>query len=302
MVQVSDNIRIGNYGVSLATFKLSKYCFVRQVTEGTDIGVDLYCESFQDSMPFLHFWVQVKAGRDKTIKISPDKSSGSYSFTSEHLRYWSRQPVPVFAFLISTEIDLGEDNYALYIIDITGEILKKGIPRTKTKTLKSSFLIKNDKDMEKFIFEYIPYVTANQKISDGIVAPIPTIDRQYEQNFPIGNYDITRYAQKISRSIRVTSAFSLPILIDNEDKMPRLKKIRISLTKVLSVFDKLMHWEVSLALGLSARKDQNYSKAISHFEDSISIIERDPNINQAEWGKKKSMLNELIKRSKAEMN
>jgi hypothetical protein len=49
-----------NYGVALVMEKFSAGCLVRPVAAGTDVGVDLYCESVAEGKPFLHFWVQVK--------------------------------------------------------------------------------------------------------------------------------------------------------------------------------------------------------------------------------------------------
>ena len=52
----------GNFSVSYITAKLRKYCLVRQVSEGTNIGIYLYCESLTSmGKPFLHFLIQVKS-------------------------------------------------------------------------------------------------------------------------------------------------------------------------------------------------------------------------------------------------
>lgn len=55
-----------------------------------DIGVDLYCETVADGRPFLHFWLQVKAGDQ--CKRDPSANTASCAFELEHLDYWARQP------------------------------------------------------------------------------------------------------------------------------------------------------------------------------------------------------------------
>ncbi len=70
-------------------------CLVRTI-EGIDVGVDLYCESVEDGYPFLHFWVQVKSG--KQCERTPH--GAKCRLERKHLEYWERQPVPVFIALL----------------------------------------------------------------------------------------------------------------------------------------------------------------------------------------------------------
>ena len=62
MPAVTENRLKGNYGASLVMSRLSGECLVRPVAAETDVGVDLYCETVAEGRPFLHFWLQVKAG------------------------------------------------------------------------------------------------------------------------------------------------------------------------------------------------------------------------------------------------
>lgn len=61
MPTISDKQLKGNFAENLVAEWLSRACLVRPVAVGTDIGIDLYCESLVDNNPHLHFWVQVKA-------------------------------------------------------------------------------------------------------------------------------------------------------------------------------------------------------------------------------------------------
>jgi hypothetical protein len=124
MTYIDEKRAKGNYGVFLVASKLSKFCLVRPVSEGTDQGIDLFCESFEDAFrggrPFLHFWVQVK-----TLKgIQKNSNFASFSFDVNHLNYWGRQPVPVFAFLVPIESLDSEEPFRFYVIDFTRQILE----------------------------------------------------------------------------------------------------------------------------------------------------------------------------------
>jgi len=59
----------GNYAENLVAEWLSRVCLVRPVASGTDIGIDLYCESVVGNKPYHHFWVQVKTITSKDISI-----------------------------------------------------------------------------------------------------------------------------------------------------------------------------------------------------------------------------------------
>ena len=62
MPAIIPNRLKGNYGAALVSSRLSGECLVRPVAADTDVGIDLYCETVAEGHPFLHFWLQVKAG------------------------------------------------------------------------------------------------------------------------------------------------------------------------------------------------------------------------------------------------
>ena len=98
---VTENRLKGNYGAALVMSRLSGECLVRPVAADTDVGVDLYCETVAEGRPFLHFWLQVKAGDQ--CKRDASSNAASCSFELDHLKYWTQQPVPVFAALVPAE-------------------------------------------------------------------------------------------------------------------------------------------------------------------------------------------------------
>ena len=107
MPKVDINRLKGNFGASYVSTRLSSECLVRPVAADTDVGVDLYCETIDACHPFLHFFVQVKSG--KQCKINSNLSKASCYFSKDQLEYWKQQPVPVFIALVPANWPVKED-------------------------------------------------------------------------------------------------------------------------------------------------------------------------------------------------
>jgi len=118
---VDENRLKGNYGTALVSQRLGAECLVRPVAADTDVGVDLYCETVVEGLPFLHFWMQVKVGNQIRC-LKGQQPAASCSFDRPHLKYWRRQPVPVFAALVPTNWPV-TDEPAIYVVDITSKLL-----------------------------------------------------------------------------------------------------------------------------------------------------------------------------------
>ena len=122
MTRVSTNQILGNRGENLVSYLLSQYCLVRPVANGTDIGVDLFCETIiEDGRSAGHFWIQVKSKAKQTKKVKLDKG---------HVEYWIRHPVPVFIFIICTDQNTNASNYEIRSINLIEQLIKK-IPTSK---------------------------------------------------------------------------------------------------------------------------------------------------------------------------
>src|SRR5436190_24196044 len=119
MSSIDQNRLKGNYAAAYVMSRLSSECLVRPVAADTDVGIDLYCETVEGSSPFLHFWMQIKSG-DQCRRLN--NGGASCSFKREHLVYWSRQPVPVFAARVPTAWPVQKDP-AVYIVNITDRLL-----------------------------------------------------------------------------------------------------------------------------------------------------------------------------------
>jgi hypothetical protein len=293
MTNIDTNRIKGNFGSAYISYRLSEYCLVRQVTEGTDIGIDLYCESFTDiGSPYLHFWVQVKTG--ESINVSKDKKSASFPFSVEHLKYWQRQPVPVFAFLVPVEWPQKKETIDVFVVNITDYMLKTSIPESKkTITLESNKVLRSKSDYLEFIKVDVSYLTAAQNITKGAVRMIPVFDPEYIFAVPTG-YSI-KYMNNILWQIRSTAGVAIQdIYKEKNDIENKLEYIKI-LTKVLEAYSEDKHWEVHYSLGLAYLIVNDKHSAKSSFEKSHNIIESDPNIIQESWSHNKRMLRELIR-------
>lgn len=71
--RIDQNRLKGNYAEAIVSEWVSRSCLIRPVAEGTDIGVDLYCEAVIENSPYLHFWAQVKSISHDELKEKDGK-------------------------------------------------------------------------------------------------------------------------------------------------------------------------------------------------------------------------------------
>lgn len=206
MTTIDQNRLKGNYAANLIAEWLSRVCLVRPVAEGTDIGIDLYCESVIRNTPFLHFWVQVKAINNS--HISTDGKSAWFNFKTSHLHYWSRQPVPLYAFLVPIHNWPPALPERIFIVQLTKWILDNGIPeQQKTKTIETSHVIEAsniDRYLSHLIQTEIPHDTAILLIDKGIFAPLPKGQNSDPESFPFPFGLARRYLGKFIETAKNT--------------------------------------------------------------------------------------------------
>lgn len=295
MPNIDENRIKGNYGVYALMKELSKFCFTRPVFEGTDVGIDLYCETYEKPMiggrPFLHFWAQVKTTENNTLR----DGTMPFSFESHHIKYWSKQPVPVFAFIVRVpDWPLTDSIYPFYIIDIKlHTFLNQELIDGRNHTLYSCLTINSEDELQNFILNIVPYITAIHKIPEGIVQSLPTIDPKYEVR-PI--IDLCHlYLDRIMWQIRRTSTGAIigsyNHALDNEDIKKDIRKLK----EIAKAFIDDEHWETPLSLGLASQLDNDYVEAKGFFERAIEIIEKDPHTCGKEgWERRKEDLRRMI--------
>ena len=174
----SKNIHIGNIGEHLIASKLSQYCIVRDVSQGKDTGIDLYCEILKkDSLELtLHFFCQVKTSKKHISK----------SEIRKNFDYWGSQPVPVFLFLvrysdlnsINTMSEIWVYDVPYFLVD--DDAKNRGVE--VRRDVNEKFLIsdksnnKNKMTLNDFICHHIPFSYGLWQMRRyGLVLPNPEI-------------------------------------------------------------------------------------------------------------------------------
>lgn len=201
----SKTIHIGNAGEHYLASQLSKYCIVRDVGQGKDTGIDLYCEIVhQASLKLsLHFFCQVKTQK-KQINVA--------KIDDKYWSYWGEQPVPVFLFLIkydkqnqiqeSNEIWVYDIPYILSKLDAkkTGQKVPRRDVEEKVKICDQS----NNKDKmtwSDFIYHHIPWSYGLWHMRRfGLILPNPEIENQ-QNNILVGGFSHL-YKKKIREAMK----------------------------------------------------------------------------------------------------
>lgn len=275
MKQVDRNRTKGNFAEHVAASWLSRACLIRPVAEGTDIGIDLYCESIVEETPFLHFWTQVKA--ITSDNISDDEETAWYDFEIEHLQYWKKQPIPVYAFLVPVTTWPPTFPTRIYGVAISRFIVGHGIPDQQTVRIKSSgfFDLQNlDADLRQFITEVVPRDASILLIPKGIIAPIPDDREGLQTHFPaaIG----FQYLHEILNSIRDTAAVSILNALMAERVSEEYKPVRKRFEEILLLYSDNLHELALSALVRAAHQDGDLDRARAYVEDALAHLEQQP--------------------------
>lgn len=280
-ILVDSNRLKGNYAEYLVAQWLSRMCLVRPVAAGTDIGIDLYCESVIDDRPFLHFWVQVKAIPESNVQ---NEKEASCEFLTKHLSYWENQPIPVYAFLVP----IGGwpppvPTQRIFGVRITEYILEHGIPEEQTTvTLRTTNTVdadKIDEDLKQFVSGIVPYDSFILLLRRGIIPPIPQLEepRADQQRYPWSDI-YTKHAAKLLDSMMNVSAFagfaSLKAETLGEFQMLKMRK---QFEAIVSVFDDDNLQGIALSfLVFAALADGNSSRARNIVAKACDRIREDP--------------------------
>jgi Domain of unknown function (DUF4365) len=273
MTTVDTNRLKGNYALNLVATWLSRTCLVRTVTEGTDIGIDLYCESVIQGSPYLHFWVQVKAINNSNI--SEDHTVAWYDFDTQHLHYWGRQPIPVYTFLVPIETWPPQPPQRIYGIRITEQIIRDGIPPQSTVRLKASDWFSSDdmdQDLAKFISEIVPWDGVALLLRKGIIAPIPEYKERKDQRFPHGL--AFKYADKILENIRDTSVVAGFETLMAEHHNPAQREKRKRFEQIAVLFQEELHELGTSFLVRAAHVDGDIPKAKAYVIDALNRVQQ----------------------------
>lgn len=273
MPAITDARLKGNYGAAVVMERLSAQALVRPVATDTDVGIDLYCETVVDREPNFHFWIQVKAGEQCTVH---SETIASCSFDLDHLRYWAKQPVPVFAALVPTDWR-PKQVPDVYVVDITTQLLfGRADSESKSITLHSDYHWPkgNWECVRKFLTEDVPDSTARLQCSKGVVAPSPTSTPKYLRRIP--EVPVARFKKYIQDQLRVTAAYSV-LFLEAENETPDEADFRRLCVRIVEQFHN-EHWEDFMARAQSSHADQNFDDAIQWYQKAQDSILGDPNV------------------------
>jgi hypothetical protein len=281
MPYVDENRQKGNFAESVVQTWLSRQCLVRPVSSGTDIGVDLYCESLVGTSPFQHFWVQVKAISAKNIRGPKDGEEAWYSFETRHLRYWQRQPVPVYAFLVPVLDWPPTLPSRVYGVSITEKLINDGIPDQKYVRYSTSGWFDADKidvDLDQFLSRVVPVHTASLLLPKGVVLPIEWPEEREETHFPKGQ--VLKNIDTIESVIRHSAELCLVELIEDVSNLAKTVDVRKRLETILSQYEDNLTALGASALANSAVIDGNFKKA-GKFLDLAEAITLSSQVDEA---------------------
>lgn len=271
---------IGNYGAALVMTRLSAQALVRPVAVDTDVGVDLYCETVSQGVPFLHFWVQVKTGSQCRVgKRGAGKGLCSVSIQKADFEYWERQPVPVFLALVPTPWP-PDTEPPIYIVDFTTEIVRRKQRGKVPSVLRASqrWQPGDDAAVQRFLTETVPDACARLGLRAGVVGARPTVAPEYVRRTPTTR--VALFAWEISEQIRKTAAMGVlySIMDTGQSARPPLVEFRRRMAGIVELFGDegpWEHWENYYARGLSRHLDGEFADAIALYERAKRSIEGD---------------------------
>lgn len=271
MPTVTLNQLLGNQGEALVTYLLSKFCLVRPVAGGTDVGIDLFCETITDNQPNNNFLVQVKA--------SSAEGETSYIFDKEKILYWWRQTLPVFVFLVSPEINYKNQKFKIHVINLTECFLEDSEIKHQSKTLKSNFTINSVETMQEFVTSIVPVSAARLWLKHGVIIPSkPGLEVGYLKHYPAVGCGV--FAKQALKSIGRSASMILLDLVENQEMTGDNRRYRLHLEAVLETFESYGNYDMHYSLGLSKYKDGRHRESIVHFTKAINCIKTDSRIDQ----------------------
>ena len=313
MPSVDVNRLKGNYAQVLASTWLSRMCLVRPVAEDSDIGIDLYCESIVEAVPYLHFWVQVKAIPSSAIRIEGHERIARYSFDKKHLEYWGRQPIPVYAFLVPVDSWPPNETDAIFVIRVTEELVKGDVPSAGSITYHTKDGFERDSlddELRKFVTDIVPWDTSALLLRRGIVAPLAG----QPDRFPAGVG--FQYLPRVLSSIRDASVQGLFHVIMGErveaearrlglahrlSSRPGFKEpftsrepLRKHFERIAATFEDEMHYFGLSALAWSARAGGDLATAKAYLDLALEKIAVDSTLQEQERSTRLTEVKELM--------
>lgn len=308
MVMTDSQLK-GNWAEQYISARLAeKGCLVRHVPQGHDIGIDLYCETIEENTPFLHFWCQIKASE----KWKGEEKRISFLAKKGEREYWIKQPVPVFVFLVPDLRDELDRKFIPFYICRTD----LSIDKTKIDSWKK---IESTRDLSDFLRNSLPVLNFLWDLKEGKVSHIKTVKDEYTGFFP--SFITQFFEDRLLYSLRSTLwRLSHDIMFPTEASLENFKKciaddnerrIRSAepYVKAYQIITEIQnyssgHYETPCITGLFSELKGELERALSYYEQALSIIERDKRIDtsQGPWRNAKEEIQQHIERIQKKMS
>ena len=300
---MTDNQLKGNWAEQYISARLAeKGCLVRHVPQGHDIGIDLYCETIEQSTPFLHFWCQIKTSK----KWKGKKRGISFSTKKGEKEYWTKQPVPVFVFLVPDLRDKSNNSFIPFYICRTD----LSIGGRKIDSWKK---VESPGDLSDFLRNDLRILYFSWELKEGKVSHLETVKDEYTRFFP--SLSTQFFESKLLDSLRSTlwllshdTMFPTEASLENfkkciaDDSERRIRRAE-PYVKAYQIITEIQnysseHYEVPRIMGLFNELKGEYERALSYYEQSLSIIERDTIIDTSQgfWKNTKEEIQQHIER------
>ena len=285
----TENQLKGNWGEQYVAERLAACgCLIRHVPQGHDSGLDLYCESTKDGLPFLHFWCQVKVRQE----FATDTPTNQVRVSPEGLNYWLSQPVPVIIALVP---DKPGENPPLYFCPPGGLIFE-----TKNNVITASRRIETKAEMQSFLDRMLAVETYLWELHHGKVTTLKTSPLpSYGASMLIGASHL--FEPKLLESIRQALWRLAEDILRRHyslHTLEPLEKSEISHTEAVNgarpyvqALEALMegkrlgNYENLLTIGFLAEMDGDFAKAENMYCRSLASIEGDKQLDcsQMPW-------------------
>ena len=160
----------------------------------------------------------------------------------------------------------------------------------------NSFLkIESPEDLSTFLNEHLVFQTFLWELKDGKVDYLKTPKNEYTNQFPSGIAH--KFEQGLRRSLLWTRwrlsqdiLFHHPNPIDisrktlNGDGTERFLKAKpyMKALEILTVGKNDQHYENYATIGVYYELEKEYEKSLKYYKESLSIINRDPNLDISE--------------------
>lgn len=271
----SKSLAIGNTGENYVAYQLSRFCIVRPVAGGTDIGIDLYCElplyeKVSDVSTYLHFGVQVKTGASYKNHVTIKQDQRDYY---KMLRFPLIIAVlPDIPNVVQSECGIMVIDYSKMLSDSAEGIIQENELNRISREHYEEF--QNHEEFKNRIRAAVEIATVRLDYKHGVLRPIPSTQNSYFKNYyHKGSH---HYNKQAYDTITKTASNMIISYFDNRAQPSELDPGIQRLAMILEAANDINHWDSMFALGIYYHASREYVRSKKYFLTSMKVIRDDP--------------------------